>query len=93
LHVMGKEVRRELKLIPTKAVIVELVTYAYSSLCCENTGCSVPVLRAKGKVPVIKGSFSSLEAVAQIMIQKFVSGVPLYRQEQEFSRNGLLLSR
>lgn len=27
------------------------------------------------------------------MTQKFVSGVPLYRQEQEFKRNGILLSR
>ncbi|MFT9056828.1 MAG: IS66 family transposase [Ethanoligenens sp.] len=93
LHVMGKEVRRELKLIPAKAVIVEHVTYAYSCRCCEHTGCSVPVLKAKGDTPVIKGSFASPEAVAQIMVQKFVAGMPLYRQEQEFTRNGILLSR
>lgn len=93
LHVMGKEIRRELKLIPARAVIVEHVTYAYSCRCCEHTGCTVPVLKAKGDVPVIKGSFASPEAVAQIMTQKFVAGVPLYRQEQEFTRNGILLSR
>jgi len=31
--------------------------------------------------------------VAHIMTQKIVSGVPLYRQEQDFKRNGILLSR
>ena len=43
--------------------------------------------------PVIKGSFASAEAVAHIMVQKFVMGVPLYRQEREFERQGILLSR
>jgi transposase len=38
LHVMGKEtVRRELKLIPAKAVIVEHVRYAYACRNCEKT--------------------------------------------------------
>lgn len=32
----------------------ENVTYAYSCRCCEQTGCGVPVLKAKGDVPVIK---------------------------------------
>ena len=43
--------------------------------------------------PVIAGSFASPEAVAHIMNQKFVMGVPLYRQEQEFQRGDLWLSR
>lgn len=43
--------------------------------------------------PVIKGGFASPEAVAHIMAQKFVMGVPLYRQEQELLRSGILLSR
>lgn len=39
--------------------------------------------------PVIKGSFASPEAVAHLMTQKFVMGVPLYRQEQEWKRQSL----
>lgn len=42
---------------------------------------------------MIKGSFASPEAAAHIMTQKFVMGVPLYRQEQEWKRQGILLSR
>lgn len=60
---------------------------------CERIQCSVPGLKAKGDVPVIKGSFASPEAVAQIMTQKFLTGVPLYRQEQEFAGGGIHWSR
>lgn len=94
LHVMGKEtVRRELKLIPAKAVIVEHVRYTYACRNCEKTGIDVPVIKAPMPEPVMKGSFASPEAVAHLMTQKFVLGVPLYRQEQDFARQGILLSR
>jgi transposase len=93
LHVMGKEIRRELKLIPAKAVVIEHVQYVYACRSCEKNACSVPVIKAPVDEPVIKGSFASPEAVAHIMTQKYVSGVPLYRQAQEFSRNGIELSR
>ena len=93
LHIMGKEIRRELKLIPAKAVIVEHIKYVYSCRECEKNACSVPVIKAPMDNPVIKGSFASPEAIAHIMTQKFVMGSPLYRQEQEFNRNAILLSR
>ena len=90
---MGRETRRELKLIPAQAVIVEHVQYVYSCRECEKNACGVPIVKAPMDEPVIKGSFASPEAVAHIMTQKYVSGVPLYRQEQEFERNGIGLSR
>jgi transposase len=94
LHVMGKEVvRRELKLIPAKAVIVEHVRYTYACRNCEKTGTDVPMVKAPMPDSVMKGSFASPEAVAHLMTQKFVLGVPLYRQEQDWARQGILLSR
>lgn len=39
------------------------------------------------------GSFAAPGAVAHIMTQKFVMGVPIYRQEQELNRRGIRLSR
>ena len=94
LHVMGKEiVRRELKLIPQSAVIVEEVQYVYACRDCEQNGVAVPVVKAPMPEPVIKGSFAAPESIAHIMTQKFVMGVPLYRQEQEWKRHGILLSR
>ena len=93
LHIMGKEIRRELKLIPAKAVIVEHVDYVYACRDCEKDACGVPIFKAPMDKPVIKGSFASPEAVSHIMTQKFVSGVPLYRQEQGLVRDGIILSR
>lgn len=93
LHIMGKRVRRELKLIPAKAVIVEHVRYVYACRDCEKDSCGVPILKAPMDEPVIKGSFASPEAVAHIMTEKFVTGTPLYRQERGWMRRGVMLSR
>jgi transposase len=41
----------------------------------------------------MKGSFASPEAVVHLITQKFVLGVPLYRQEQDWTRQGIPLSR
>lgn len=93
LHVMGKEIRRELVIIPAQAKIREHVRYTYSCRRCEQTGIAVPVIKVAAPEPVIRGSFASPEAIAHIAAQKFVMGVPLYRQEQEWKRQGILLSR
>ena len=94
LHVMGTEtLRRELKLIPAKAVIVEHVRKVYACRNCERDECGVPIVKAPTANPVIKGGFASPEAVAHIAVQKFVTGVPLYRQEQEWMRQGINVSR
>ena len=94
LHVMGTEtLRRELKLIPAKAIIVEHVRKIYACRDCEKDSCGVPIIKAAVSNPVIKGGFASAEAVAHIATQKFVMAVPLYRQEQEWNRCGISLSR
>jgi len=93
LHVMGHEVRRELKIIPAQVKIVEHRQHIYSCRSCEKNNDHTPIVKAELPEPVIKGSFASAEAVSHIMTQKFVMGVPLYRQEQEWNRQGIMLSR
>ena len=94
LHVMGTEaLRRELKLIPAKAVIVEHIRKIYACRHCEKDGCGVPIVKATVSNPIIRGGFASAEAVAHIATQKFVMAIPLYRQEQEWARYGINLSR
>ena len=93
LHTMSREIRRELKIIPAQVKIVERVRHIYACRRCENNSDHTPILKAPTPEPVVKGSFASPEAVAHIMTQKFVMSVPLYRQEQEWDRNGILLSR
>ena len=93
LHVMGRETRDELKLIPAKAVILRHIRHVYACRGCEKNAEQAPIVKADMPRPVIKGSFASPESVAQIAAQKFVMGIPLYRQEQEWERNGVPLSR
>ncbi|GHU40643.1 transposase [Clostridia bacterium] len=94
LHVIGKEtLRRELKLIPAKAVIIEHVRNVYGCRDCEKDECGVPIRKAAVSNSVVKGGFASAEAIAHIATQKFVMAVPLYRQEQDWNRQGINLSR
>ena len=93
LHVMGKETRRELVIIPAQAKIREHVRKVYACRHCEQNAETVPIIKSQIPEPVIKGSFASPEAIAHIMTQKFVMSSPLYRQEQELNRNGIMLSR
>lgn len=43
--------------------------------------------------PVQSGSLASPSVLGYIMSQKYVESLPLYRQEQQFARLGVLLSR
>lgn len=93
LHVMGKDTREELKIIPASAVIVRHISHTYSCRHCEKNNTKVPITKTPLPQPVIKGSFASPQAVAHIAVQKYVMAVPMYRQEQEWKRAGIELSR
>jgi len=90
---IGTEVRETLKLIPAKAILRRDVYYTYACENCEKNDISTPIVKAPKEPAVIPGSFASPEAIAHIMTQKFVMASPLYRQEQEWARQGLKLSR
>ena len=97
LHVMGRsEKRRELVIIPAQVKIREHVSKTYACRSCEQNAIEegdVTIIKAPLPTAVIKGSFASPEAIAHIMYQKFVMAVPLYRQEQDWQRQGIILSR
>ena len=93
---IGKEVVRTLEIIPAQTIVHEDVYYTYAcKSCSENAddGCETPVVKAPREKNIIPGSFATPEAIAHIMTQKFVTGSPLYRQEQEINRKGIKLSR
>lgn len=93
LHEMSTEVRQELKVIHAEVKVVRHVRYVYSCRRCEHEEINTPVVTAPAPSPVIPGSLASPSAVAYIMNQKYGDGLPLYRQEQQFSRLGVELSR
>lgn len=94
LHEIGQEIiREELKVIPAKAVIVRHIRYSYACRNCEKNDIQVPVIKANVPNSPVKGGFASPEIVAYIMAQKYVLDIPLYRQEQDFKRRHIMLSR
>ena len=93
LHEMSTEVRRELKVIPAEVKVVEHIRLVYGCRPCERSEITTPIITAPGPKPVQPGSLASPSMVAYIMSQKYVESMPLYRQEQQFARYGVELSR
>ena len=90
---IGKEVVNKLKMRPAEVIVEQHIYYTYACRKCNETGIETPVVKAPREKSIIPGSFATPEAIAHIMVQKFVMGSPLYRQEQELNRRGIQLSR
>ena len=90
---VGKKfVRHEIEFVPAKLKVRDVYTTTYECRKCRANGKSV--MKSPGiPEPVIPHSYASAESVAFVMKQKFVNGVPLYRQESEWKQMGLDLSR
>lgn len=93
LHEMSTEVRQELKVVPAEVKVVKHVRYVYSCRHCEHEEMNTPIKTATMPAPVYPGSLASPSSMAYIMSQKYVESMPLYRQEQQFVRLGVALSR
>ena len=93
LHVMKKEIRKEIRVIPARLEIVEHITNYYTCRNCEKTGITTPVIAAPSPVALIPRSLVSPSMMAYLMNQKYSCGLPLYRMEQDLLRMGVNLSR
>jgi len=93
LHEMSTEVRQEIKYVPAEVKVVKHVRYVYSCRHCEREELETPIVTATMPKPVYSGSLASPSIMAHIMNQKYIDGLPLYRQEKQFARLGVALSR
>nr|WP_289702355.1 hypothetical protein [Enterocloster clostridioformis] len=74
---------KRLKFVPARFEVAEEVTYVYS---CPKCG----AMKRPEKAPsLLKGSVATPSLAAGIMNAKYVGGMPLARQEREFSRYDL----
>lgn len=81
---------------PNNQLALELFNEAEKeSACrkCELAEVSTPIVTAKMPAPAFPKSIASPSIMAYIMTQKYVEGLPLYRQEKHFERMGIFLSR
>jgi transposase len=95
MHACGHSVlRRTVEIIPAKIKAVEHVQTAYSCRNCEKNAAETPMKKAEVPAPVIPGSgVASPSLLSYILSNKYALALPLYRQEQEFKRLGLNISR
>ncbi|MCW2279428.1 transposase [Heliophilum fasciatum] len=93
LHEMSKEERNELQIVPAQVKVVKHVRYVYACRRCEREAIQTPIVTAPMPKPVLKGSLVSPSMMAYVMNQKYMDSIPLYRQEQQFLRLGVELSR
>ena len=82
-----------MKIIPAQVEVVEHVQHIYSYRRCEKEGTETPIVTAEMPAPMYPGSLASPWAMAYLMSQKYVEGLPLYRQEKQLERMGVGLSR
>jgi len=93
LHEMSKDIHQNLKVVPEQVIAVNHVRFIYACRQCEKEGTQSTIVAAPMPKPVLPGSLASPSSMAYIMSQKYVEGMPLYRQEQHFARFGVDLSR
>ncbi|WP_244885227.1 IS66 family transposase, partial [Alicyclobacillus hesperidum] len=89
----GVEIRRELIHIPAQTKVREHVQQPYACRTCDKHGTETPMVKAQMQKPPIPGSLASASMLAYVMDKKYMDGLPLYRLEEQFARQGLRLTR
>jgi transposase len=94
MRLLGKEtVREELEIIPAQVRLLRYIRNSYVCESCEKETGEAMIVKALTPAPVIKRSLASASTVAHVMYQKYVNGMPLYRQEKDWANQGIVLSR
>ena len=90
---IGVEERRTLEIIPAQVIVHVDRYHNYACGACEKESDEANIVKTPKEPAVIPGSFASASAIAFLDTQKYVMGVPLYRQEQNLNRMNVTLSR
>jgi transposase len=92
---IGEEVSEKLDVIPARMRVIRTIRPKYACKACEGSGDEEkPAVRIAPMPPaVIDKGIATAGLLAFIITAKFCDHLPLYRQEKQFSRIGVDLSR
>jgi len=93
LHEMSVDIRRELEYVPARYTIIEHATHIYACRACQKDAEHTPILKAPSPRPLFSGSLASASLLTQVICDKYLYHLPLYRQEAAFAHEGITLSR
>jgi len=88
LHVIGEDVSERLDVIPAQFRVIVTRRPRYGCRACE-TG----VAQAPAPARLIPGGMPTEATIAHVLVAKYADHLPLYRQAQIFSRQGIDLDR
>jgi transposase len=92
---IGEEPSEKLDVIPPQLRVIRTIRPKYACHVCEGSGDeNKPAVRIAPVPPaIIEGGIATAGLLATIVTAKFEDAVPLYRQEKQFARFGVELSR
>ena len=91
---VGREyIRTEVEVERTKARVVKRYRYTYKDAEFAEQYGDTPIIVPKMPTPLLPHSYLSRSLAADVLIRKYADGLPLYRQEQIWKRQGLPLKR
>ena len=93
LHEMSAEITKEIEIIPPKVKVIEHRRLVYACGDCEKNEETTPVITAQMPKRTLPGSIASAATIAYVMIQKYLFGVTLYRQETYWKQIDIEISR
>jgi len=95
LECIGQEESKKLDIIPAKFRVIRHIRPKYACSACEGSGDEEhPAVRMAAPAPqIIPKGIPTAGFVAYIITAKYCDAIPLYRQEKQFSRIGIDISR
>lgn len=85
---IGSETHEQLDIVPATVQVLNHIRYKYACPCCEKH-----LITATKPAQAIEKSIASPGLLAYIATQKYVDGLPLYRQVEIFKRIGIEMDR
>jgi transposase len=87
-HVIGEDVSERLDVIPAQFQVIVTRRPKYACRACEDG-----IVQAPAPARLISGGLATEATVAHILVSKYADHLPLYRQAQIYSRQGIELDR
>jgi transposase len=87
-HVIGEDVSERLDVIPAQFRVIVTRRPKYACRSCTNG-----VVQAPAPARLIQGGMPTEVTVAHVLVSKYADHLPLYRQAQIYSRQGIDLDR
>jgi transposase len=85
---IGEELTEQIGVIPARQFVIQHVKFKYA---CSCKACGVKT--AAMPLQPLPGSQASASILGYTMVSKFLDGLPLYRQEKIWAREGIELNR